>query len=843
MMPALAHFTPDLEAAARHLALLDEEADSFTFQTFDDDKARKKAGMEAAAARGEKYRDPLARVLTGTLEECGPALVKLNVAGAGVFVTVNETDGKGRRLENILRIRALWQEDDGEGKPLPLAPHFEIESSPGKRHRYLLVEGLGAADFRIAQESMVANFGSDPNAKDPARVLRLAGFYHLKDPTHPHQVRIVAEEGGLPYSREGIMRAFPPVIAVPKAPQTAPATSSAQTVDGRTVADLRSALLHLRADEYADWVRMGLALSELGDVGRGLWLDWSATSAKFDAAGAAAKWDTFRSSEIGYRAVFEAAQAAGWVNPAKRQAPPTPPADVVDIQDENTRRLEFERRIQATDDFDQLVYVIYPEVTAAGLRSPTLQRLEKAISKKSGVSVGALRAGITSTPPPNKPPDNDGPDWLAELNARHAIVSLNGAVKIMNIEVDPVFSRQLVTFSPRADLILRYENRTTFRNGESVDIGTAWLRDPGRREYRGIAFAPDQDLGDEYFNLWQGWGCAAEHKGSCRLFLEFVRNVICGADETAYHYVWGWMAHMIQQPAELPGTSLVLKGLQGTGKNTFAETLGHIVNAAHFVQLSNMEHLTGKFSAHRAGALLILANEASWGGDRHSEGALKALITEQDAMMEAKHRDAVKVKNYARLIVATNREWPVPRDEDDRRFVVLEVSDARKEDAPYFAAIKAELAAGGYETLHWHLRRADISDWHPRQIPRQLRERGWDMKIRSGGSVIEWWYECLESGAVAASASDYGEDRWRTQIPTKEVQEAYSAWCMRRRKGHVENIRDLGTRLAKWGVRRIRPGSGSDRPWVYAIPKLELARALFADAITMPADYWTNDDP
>ena len=55
-----------------------------------------------------------------------PDLVELNLQGAGIFVTVNATDGRGRKKENIARIRAVWQEDDvGNAPALPCEPHSE----------------------------------------------------------------------------------------------------------------------------------------------------------------------------------------------------------------------------------------------------------------------------------------------------------------------------------------------------------------------------------------------------------------------------------------------------------------------------------------------------------------------------------------------------------------------------------------------------------------------------------------------------------------------------------------------------------------------------------------------
>lgn len=92
-------------------------------------------------------------------------------------------------------------------------------------------------------------------------------------------------------------------------------------------ADLRSALASMRSDDRDLWVRMGLALKALGDQGRGLWLEWSQTSPKYDPADASRSWDSFRPERTGYQAVFAEAQRGGWVNPAKGR-----PLDETDVE-------------------------------------------------------------------------------------------------------------------------------------------------------------------------------------------------------------------------------------------------------------------------------------------------------------------------------------------------------------------------------------------------------------------------------------------------------------------------------------------------------------------------------
>lgn len=108
-------------------------------------------------------------------------------------------------------------------------------------------------------------------------------------------------------------------------------------VDAKTVTELRSALNHMRSVDYHLWVKIGIALSELGGVRRGLWLDWSSHYERFDAKEANRNWATFSPDRTGWQSVFAEAQRQGWTNPASREAQ-------VEMMP-NTAELSGERRL------------------------------------------------------------------------------------------------------------------------------------------------------------------------------------------------------------------------------------------------------------------------------------------------------------------------------------------------------------------------------------------------------------------------------------------------------------------------------------------------------------------
>ncbi len=101
----------------------------------------------------------------------------------------------------------------------------------------------------------------------------------------------------------------------------APVSAEVMTyVEPRTLAELRSALASMRADDRELWVANGQRLKRLGEPGRALWLEWSQQSDKFDPADAARVWDSFTADRTGHQAIFAEAQRRGWVNPMSSAA-------------------------------------------------------------------------------------------------------------------------------------------------------------------------------------------------------------------------------------------------------------------------------------------------------------------------------------------------------------------------------------------------------------------------------------------------------------------------------------------------------------------------------------------
>ncbi len=375
---------------------------------------------------------------------------------------------------------------------------------------------------------------------------------------------------------------------------------------------------------------------------------------------------------------------------------PEQPAEAAKTEVKSAKQLikEFEALIEESDDFDFLTVELLGRLVAAELAPPAIQHLASKIAKKADVPKWSLMEVINGYRNTGKTKRlGDYEDKIDETNLKHAVLPMGGRQLILNRDYDPVMCRHLFTFSGRADFELRYCNRRVYDKGEEMGLGTYWLKHPRRAEFDGMVFSPGVDQ-PGYLNLWGGWGVEPV-AGECQRYLDFVFDVICSGDGPLFDYIVHWLAHMVQRPQEMPETALVLRGREGIGKNKFVEWLQDIVGREHYLPLASMNQITGRFSGHLATSVLVFCNESVWGGDKSSQGKLKSLITDDVQSVEYKGRDVVTMKSYLRVIFATNEDWAVPRGLEDRRYVIIDVSDVRKRDFEYFKELLAEREAGG----------------------------------------------------------------------------------------------------------------------------------------------------
>ena len=117
----------------------------------------------------------------------------------GVYMTINETDGTGRETDNITKLRVMFADFDGIAEPQwSITPHLVQRRDATHGHAFWLIhaDGVSFDEWSTLQKQIAMYHGTDEQVIDPARVVRLPGTIHYKDPQNPVSYAITSNYAG-----------------------------------------------------------------------------------------------------------------------------------------------------------------------------------------------------------------------------------------------------------------------------------------------------------------------------------------------------------------------------------------------------------------------------------------------------------------------------------------------------------------------------------------------------------------------------------------------------------------------------------------------------------------------
>lgn len=492
--------------------------------------------------------------------------------------------------------------------------------------------------------------------------------------------------------------------------------------------EVAGALKVIPSDDYADWVKVALALKHtFGERGFPLFDEWSATSKKYPGPDALGKfWDALKpNGDIGLGSIFHHAQQRGWNGP----------------------------------------------------RHPMVR----------------------------------------EMNARFGILTVGNVTQIIVKNGDrhpdddqPFLSKQVFIdrLEPEA-LVSRDEAGGETRKSKAK----TWLSHRHASHYTRLDFDPSLPPGHngKTWNLWTGFG-VEPRLGDWSLLQEHMLNNICGGDRRLSDWLLNWMAIGIQKPGEPIGTAPVLVGLPGTGKGMLAHAYGRLWGR-HYITVTHAEHVTGRFSGHLLARRFVFIDEGTFGGNRKEAGMIKTRITEPHLVVERKGVDAIRMRNRMIFMIASNEASVVPADKHDRRWMVFDVGDARREDHAYFGAIQRQMDEGGYEAMLYDLLRRNIElGPDPRHIIKTAAL--FEQVLLAGPPEVRYIHGILDQGRLPQN--------WLTTAGSTTIK----ALLMDLRQQHREVIYMDAIRLGRQ-IRKMVPSAPTAPNGRYFVMKDEAGEMIF----------------
>lgn len=211
----------DPHQIARHLELLNHKLGDTVFLRgfFPSDDPRKGARKADAT----------------TIESIAQTAEKFQNEGMGIYLVVN---GGGQRDAEVETCRAIFYEHDNLSKELQLGlwetlglpePTFQVDTGGKSIHSYwVLNEPIDPTRWRSLQTDLLDFANADRSLKNPSRVMRLAGCYHLSakgaNPTS------IVSESGARYNYEELRAIVPPKQKTPSPSPSLPLSKNMDDV-------------------------------------------------------------------------------------------------------------------------------------------------------------------------------------------------------------------------------------------------------------------------------------------------------------------------------------------------------------------------------------------------------------------------------------------------------------------------------------------------------------------------------------------------------------------------------------------------------------------------------------
>lgn len=332
----------------------------------------------------------------------------------------------------------------------------------------------------------------------------------------------------------------------------------------------------------------------------------------------------------------------------------------------------------------------------------------------------------------------------------------------------------------------------------------AWLRDTNIKTYNKIDFIPNCNCPSNIYNLFNEFKANKINQDIDNIDLTPMKNhiekILCNDDIAGYTYFYKWLAQIVQQPDVLPGIAIVFISGQGSGKNTFFDWFGNkILGNEYYTTTSNIEYIMGRFAQGLRNKFLVNLDETKGKETFANSDRLKSLITAPIIQYEKKGFDPIDFNNYCRFIFTTNNSTPVKVENDDRRFVVFECSDDKKNNKEYFTKLYQWINNPiNAKAFYNYLMTIDITtvDWVNDRPKTKIYEELRKVNIPLVARFLSDYYDSRNSDFANVSSNSLFSN--------------FNTW-MDTNKYHTEfNSTSFGRELNKYdGIEKVRKNSGN----------------------------------
>lgn len=623
----------------------------------------------------DKNKAVAAHNLRGTLREMFMKLVEYNQNGWGIFACINAMDGQGRELANTQFIRAHVVDLDD-----PLTshgnyerainahprPHFAVQSSPNKYHLYWLTQPYTGNDFyQLQQRKLAQLYGGDKSIIDSTRVLRIPGFYHLKN--DPFLTTCWGLHGEPRWSHQQIADSLAHVNIINHIAVRSPLGDPEMQAPSLDWLQFALGLLKPNDLDRQEWLSISAAFKQAGwlladeQTLFNIWQQWCAQYDKNDVGENLKMWNSIRDTEVGWVTFERRTTVNAYITQygldklpklqMNKPAIPPMPTHNAPAQQSNSQEYDFPELLDGEDCARWFKGCYFVErLGEIFTPSGRFMNSTQFNGKYGGKHFIITQAGRATDDP-----------WKAALKSTRYKIPTVDHVRFLPME------------KPMA-VIYDKMNRA------------------GLNTYIPVRYDAVQ--------------------GDVSMFTDHVARIIPDARDRE---IWfGYLAHCVKFPGYKIPWAPLLQSTEGTGKTMFTEIVKNALGEMYVYSPKAPELVSSgsKFNAWMRGKLCIVVDEIKVDERRELIEILKPMITDKYVEVQAKGIDQDMEDNVANWIFFSNYKDAIPISKNGRRYCIFfsALQTKREMEAAgmgdeYFKVMFDWLEKkGGYKAItHWLL--------------------------------------------------------------------------------------------------------------------------------------------
>lgn len=258
------------------------------------------------------------------------------------------------------------------------------------------------------------------------------------------------------------------------------------------------------------------------------------------------------------------------------------------------------------------------------------------------------------------------------------------------------------------------------------NIFDLWFKSADRKMIprQNLIFDPKQehDHDENYINIYHGLNIEVmrdsygeqlsrpEIFADCQGIITLLHD-LCDREQVAVDFLLKWLAFPLQNIGAKMATCVLMHGhIHGSGKSLMFVTIMKKIYGEYHTTVGQAQ-LDNQYNEWIENKLFGVFEEIVDNKKKHNVmGMIKHLITGETLYVSKKFVSGWEMNNHLNTVFLSNNTQPLPIEEKDRRFLVLNPN--KDLSGPLHEKVMQEIKTNGVQAFYTYLMNLDLSDFH-----------------------------------------------------------------------------------------------------------------------------------